>query len=551
MHRIPTIATVALCCILAACGKGEVEAPKPRPRPVAVIELKQIDPVGPLQLTGAVQSWKEADIAFEVAAPVEFVVESGDNLVGRWAKDDKVEIEGDVLARLDTSLFEIRRATAAAGVTVAKENLRLAQVQLAVVLPAQVEAARADMVRADAEHTRVKAAFERNAMSEIDYIRAKADKDGTAARHKEAEAKIESKKAEIESLKAQVGEAEASLAETQYDLDRCTLYAPFSAQVASVHIEAGGYAKASEPVAHLIMMDPIQVDVSVSQETAARIQENDRVTLFLPGVERTFEARVHEKATVADARTRTFRISLMARNAMRTGELRIGNPSLDLPRVEALQPLIFKTLVEGVTIGRRMAEETKQLQRDAEGWFVWVAEGMKHGDALDPRRPVVKVRKVRVKPGNERVNYQGIYVMRSLDDLGELKQDSLLCWGVPKDLQEGAEVLVGKEEWHLLPGQLVRVFLGVDPPKPGLYLPMNAIRGRESGTPSVFVIKEGKAHEVSVRIKDAVGSLIGIEPADEAGAAVLVEGVQVAARHVHFLVNGEAVRITAHEEIVP
>ena len=286
---------VAIGMTVPACGKVEVEAPEPRPRPVAVVELQRIDPVGPLQLTGAVQAWKEADVAFEVSGPVAFVVEAGDNLEGQWEPDGKLLVKGDVLARLDTSLFEIRKATSAAAVVVAEENLRLAVVRLEEVLPAQVEAALAELVRADAEHTRVKAAHERNAMSEIDLIRAKADKDGTAARHVEAEAEIASMKAEIIGLQAVIDEAEATLVEAQYNLDHCVLYAPFNAQVSEVYIEAGGYARASDPVAHLIMMDPVEVDIAVSQDTASRLQVSDRVLLKVSGVDRTFEASVHEE----------------------------------------------------------------------------------------------------------------------------------------------------------------------------------------------------------------------------------------------------------------
>jgi multidrug resistance efflux pump len=546
---LAALAAAALAALAAGCGPGEVEAPKPRPRPIAVVELKEIDPVGKLQITGTVQSWKENDVAFEVGGTVDFVVESATNLEGRWEQGGEVKVEGEVLARLDTRLFEIKRDSAKASVLVAEENLRLANVQLAEVLPAQVEGAKADMDRAEAEYRRVKAAYERDAMSEIDFIRARADRDGTIARHKESLAQIETQKANIESLKAQIREAEANLDQAQYDLDRCVLYAPFSGQVSTVYVEAGGYANASQPIAHLIMMDPIQVDVAVSQETAARIQVNDRVTLFLPGVEREFAARVHEKATVADERTRTFRVSLLARNGRRVGALRSDDPLLNLPRVRAVSRLIPRDATDPGS--RRFVEETHQLRTDAEGAFVWVAEGLSADRPIDPERPVIKVQKVRVVPGTERANYQGLYVLRRLDDVGALTLTSWICWDAPDGLKDGDEVLVGDTEWHLLPGQFVRVMFGTQPPDPGHYLPMSAIKKRKGGAASVFVAHEGKAREVPVRLGRSVGELYHVEPMDDAGAELLKDGAQVAARHVHFLVDGETVRVTQHEEIVP
>ena len=94
--------------ILAGCGKKDAIVKVPNPRPVKVLELSVIDPVKPLQLTGSVMSWKEQDISFEVSGRVEWIVEMGTNLEGRWEEDGKVHIPGDVLARIDERHYKIR-----------------------------------------------------------------------------------------------------------------------------------------------------------------------------------------------------------------------------------------------------------------------------------------------------------------------------------------------------------------------------------------------------------------------------------------------------------
>ena len=69
---------LALSCVaFAGCAKEAKEVPAPRPRPVRVIELREIDPVEPLQLTGAVTAWSEQGVAFEVDGRVTWIVESG------------------------------------------------------------------------------------------------------------------------------------------------------------------------------------------------------------------------------------------------------------------------------------------------------------------------------------------------------------------------------------------------------------------------------------------------------------------------------------------
>ena len=148
----------------------------------------------------------------------------------------------------------------------------------------------------------------------MNLIRARADRDAKQAEYEEAKADIEAKKAEIKMYEARVTEAEEQLARAQYDLDRCVLNPPFPGEIAEVYVEAGGFAQRGEAVAHLVMMDPIKVDLAVSADTESRLNINEEVLLFLPARPEPVKGRVYEKATVADEETRTFRISIITRN---------------------------------------------------------------------------------------------------------------------------------------------------------------------------------------------------------------------------------------------
>ena len=227
-----------LITLIAACGAKPPPAPPPAPRPVTVIDLKEIDPVEPLMLTGSVESWKEQDVSFEVDGRVEFIVEAATYRDGRWEKDGKVAVEGDVLARIDSRTYEIARDQAQASVEVARERLDAAVVELEKVLPANVKAAEARLARAEAEYESTKAAYEKQAMTEIDFVRATADRDTKLAELEQARAAIEAKRADIEALKAQVRNRKEDLRQAEYDLSRCTLYAPFPGEVSDIHVEA-------------------------------------------------------------------------------------------------------------------------------------------------------------------------------------------------------------------------------------------------------------------------------------------------------------------------
>ena len=67
-------------------------------------------------------------------------------------------------------------------------------------------------------------------------------------------------------------------------------------------------------------------------------------------------------------------------------------------------------------------------------------------------------------------------------------------------------------------------------------------RTQESGV--VFVVADGKARRVPVRIHAHVGAFFHITPADETGKTLLAPGAQIIIDYVHFLRDGENVKVT-------
>ncbi|MHC4932175.1 MAG: efflux RND transporter periplasmic adaptor subunit [Planctomycetota bacterium] len=521
--------------LVAACSPKEPPKSPDIPRPVTVIELKETDPVQPLLLTGSVESWKEADISFEVEGQVRFIVEPGTNLEGRWVEGDEVRVPGDVLGRLDRVSYEIARGTAAAAVVVAKENLHTAKVELAKVLPASLKAAEASSVRADAEFLQIESLFKKGAAPEVDLIRARADRDGREANVEEAKAAIDAKKAEIKSLEAKVQEAEEQQRQAQFDLDRCTLHAPFSGEVSEVFIEAGGYARRGQRVAHLVMMQPIKIDLAVSAETAGRLRVGDLMRVYAPGLEEPGYGRVYEKATTADPDTRTFRISVMTRNDLARLPFPAGDPRSKLPRISRAIPLMRIMDEQGYIV------EDRSLHKDERGYYVWADASKRHSDPV-PEGTVFHLTKHRVTPGERRVSLQGLYLMRELTDIGDLRPLTLVPIEPPDPNADEQDVVIAKSQWRLHPGQLVPVLLSPKAPKPGLYLPIDAIRPLDNERGVVFLAQGGTAKRVEVRIVDRVGERFRIE------GEGIAAGIKVITDYVHFLTDGESVRIIKRRE---
>ena len=96
LSRLIGILIFASCTIVfPSCSKKPPPKP-PTPRPVRVVKLRTVNPSHKLQLTGAVEAWSEQDVAFEVPGRVDYIVEEGTLLKGRWIENDKVINKGEV-----------------------------------------------------------------------------------------------------------------------------------------------------------------------------------------------------------------------------------------------------------------------------------------------------------------------------------------------------------------------------------------------------------------------------------------------------------------------
>ncbi|MDR4505768.1 MAG: efflux RND transporter periplasmic adaptor subunit [Candidatus Scalindua sp.] len=483
MRLICTPAILIWVFMQTGCGKKDTII-EPGPRPVAVLELCEINPVKKLQLTGSVKSWKEQDISFEVEGRVKRIVEMGTYLEGRWEEEGVVRVPGDILARLDDRSYRIR-----------------------------LKAAVAERDRAQAEYARKEQAWEKRAIAEVDFIRATSDRDANQARFEQAE----------------------------YDLDRCVLPAPFSGEVSEVYVEAGGYVKRGEPVAHLVMMDPIKIDISVSSATSRRLKIRDNVRIFLPGDEGPVYGVVYEKSTVADPETRTFRVSIITRNIRSVGGFAPDSPLLEHSLITDFTYLFQAG--EGDENSPFVVEENRSLRQEGEGYYVWASPEQKLGDKIDSANPLITLRKFAVTPGEHRMNLQGLYLMRELSDIGKLTPGSLIAMDVPDDFQDGDRVLIARKQWKLRPGQLIPVLIGEAVPVTGLYLPMNCIKPVDETTGEIFIAVDGRAREVKVKILDNVGELFLLEALDPGEDSLLKAGVLVITDHIHFLQHEEPIRV--------
>jgi multidrug efflux pump subunit AcrA (membrane-fusion protein) len=297
------------------------------------------------------------------------------------------------------------------------------------------------------------------------------------------------------------------------------------------------------------MMDPIKVDISVSSKTAESLKLRDTVNLFLPGNEKPVYGSVYEKATVADPETRTFRVSIITRNQQYYGDLPPGDPLLKYPRISDYMHL--QQAIKDDEDSPFIVEENRALRKDDNGYYVWAAPDKELGDRIDSERPLITLRKFRVIPGERQMNFQGLYLMRELADVGKLTPGTLIAMDVPDNFKDGEQILVARKEWSLRPGQLVQVLLGKTVPEPGLYLPMNAIKPIDDKSGEIFVAVDGKAKKVKIKILSNVGELFRLEALNPGDASLVAAGARIITDHIHFLQHDEPVRVIKTMEMNP
>ncbi len=526
--RLIGILTFASCTIVfPSCSKKPPPKP-PTPRPVKVVKLRTVNPSHKLQLTGVVEAWSEQDVTFEVPGRVDYIVEEGTLLKGRWVEGGKVITKGDVLATID-------QATYIAALQVAQAEVEHAKVNLESSLPAELAGAKASLDYAEFDLKQMTEAHSHNVATVLEVALSRAKRDISKAKLDQAEAAILAGKTALK-------RAEAKLAQAKLDLQYTTLMAPFDCQVSAVGVRVGGYVQAGKSVGHIVTTDPVKVNVIVSGRTNRTIAIGDQVDVYIPNRKEPLQGRVYLKATVADQHTRTFKVTLITRNYRAAINPPKDPAVLKLPRIAGIISVMRANLNDSKSL---YVDEKQCLRKDAEGYFVWVVEGLSLTDRLDPSRSVGTIRKVRVIPGDHRVNLQGIYVLRKLKDTGGLKFQQTIAAKPPENLKDGDRVTWIPEDWVLHPDAIVRVQFKRDERRSGFYVPMEAIMPTGERSGYLFVTDGAgdkmKAKKLTVTLHETVGELQRIDNDQLAdGMTVIVEGV-------NYLKDGEPVSIVSRK----
>ncbi|MBC8351430.1 MAG: HlyD family secretion protein [Planctomycetes bacterium] len=545
-------ATVACLSSVLGCKSQQDSGPRQKsPRPVSVIKLQTTDPSTMERLTGVAGSWKTQELSFEVAGRVQYVAEPETDIEGKVvtrgtssADASEVGPKPTELARIDPTRYKLQVASAEAQVATITQQKAALQVEIDQVIPAEQGSAAAELRFQEAELARIEPLVDSGAVTKSDFERVQANRDKAKATLAQVDASKTAKQAESESLVAQILEAEQNLSDAKRNVEECTIYSPFRAQIAAVNVIPGAYVNAGQSVLTVQMMDPIKIELELSAEQSRRTTYKDSVEVVVStlGEDAHFDAIVYMIDPIADPNTRTFTVTLLMENQkVRTpvpAEL-VGKP---LARTRDIWRF-FKNKFAGK---EELVTEMNSIHEDSDGAYVWKIINGKQTGGVDDR--LLEVKKVRVIPGDLYIPFLDIWTFRAARAApGEdFDPDTDLIAGkleLPEEMSSGFsgnQILFDRPQWLIRPGDLVAVNASGNLLPTGFYVPISVI-SEQSGKYFVHAVDAGAVRRVEVNVFESLDTSRRIEAVE---TEALVEGVELVAKGTHFLVDGEPVLVT-------
>ncbi|MEX0609227.1 MAG: efflux RND transporter periplasmic adaptor subunit [Balneolaceae bacterium] len=155
--------------------------------------------------------------------------------------------KGDLLVRIKPDIYQARIDDLNAALLTQK---------------ARMEQTRATLIQAESAHTRDKALYDRDVISEMDYIQAKSNWD--------------SQKASLKAAEYQILSAEAQLRQAREELEQTVIRAPQDGTITGLTIEAGERVLGNSQMAGTEMM---RVSLLDRMEVLVEVNENDIVNV--------------------------------------------------------------------------------------------------------------------------------------------------------------------------------------------------------------------------------------------------------------------------------
>ncbi len=579
------------CLILMGCKDKKITSHQ-TVYPVKFVTMQVTEPSRIMRLTGSARAWRQESLAFEVSGRLKSVIdENADvDIFSQPNADGSFNVVGQIVAELDSSRYDADVAIAQAALVAAKEetkateiavnqivpqDIRSAQekvnaleITLHQILPSELNRVESQLTLAKQEFGRAKDLYDRNAGTKQMYDQAQNQlesatsvfnqvKGNILTKEKElasaqaelakAHASLFSKKAQFEAAKSGIQRAQAQLTVALKNQEDCKLRTPFSGIVSSRLATIGAVVGPQRPVVVVTMMDPINIEVSVSAEMARNMQPGDPVEIFpntLGG--KSIKGWVERKSVAADPSTRTYLISCIGRNQV------IPSPGSEFQKNQLYltkedvamvweHPLEISNILKdekSLEKSKYLMVWTKSIQKDEQGYYAWTLKDFKLGkEKMRPQK--LTITRSRFELGTSfksyvQREYREVVHPQNLENLMVTFRNDF------PNLKEGLELNYMPTDWMIRPGDLLQVSFDLGMYPKGIYVPISTIFNDEQN-PHIFIHENGIAKRINVKIYETFREERRVVAYSLEGKEISLEGKELITQGAHYIRDNDKV----------
>lgn len=317
-------AFVGVVSLLASAANTAAQ-PSQQPVTVIVAPIVQREVSAGQTFVGAVVPPRRSIIGSAVDGRVsELYVDAGDPIGPPQSDQEGIE-RGQPIAQLLTDTISIEIAAARAEMLLRQHEL--AELE-AGSRPEEISEAKARLGAAQAlkdftkaRFDRTKALFEQSNTASLDELEqalsafVAADQNQVAAKATADLAITGPRVEQIEQARARVAAATENVNQLESQKAKYTLRAPFEGYVVAKHTEIGAWVSRGDPVAEVIELDPIEIDVMVPEAFIAHVRIGAAVQIYADAIpKQAFTGTVARIIPDAERRSRTFPVKVRLAN---------------------------------------------------------------------------------------------------------------------------------------------------------------------------------------------------------------------------------------------
>ncbi len=295
-----TAAFLFLIFILSSCQKP-APATERTVTPVRVVTVETYMPALGQPYSASILPNRQVNLAFRVNGFVESIYQ----VQGADGRSHTVDIgdvvkQGTALARIREKDYQLQVSQAGGQAKQASETEQAARAQLVQAQAAATKAGQ-DFERADA-------LFKKTSLTKSDYDGAKANYDSTRAQVEAAQSQVQASAGASSTAQAALGTATLGLHDT-------VLTAPFTGAVVQRSVETGTLTGPSTVAFVLADISSVKAAFGVSDILVAHLKTGSRLSVYAEAFpNHQFEGFVSAVAAVADSSTRSFQIEVTIPN---------------------------------------------------------------------------------------------------------------------------------------------------------------------------------------------------------------------------------------------